>query len=243
MDCSQAMSSQVGGLVQQAVKQRALAGAQFGCSGCLQARKVDRAHAGWQPKARAPFAVAHAAGGGVHGQHQGFVSGGFGALHQRLGEAPVVLQIQLKPQGAAPGVGQHCLRNGLQRHAGLGAEHHARAQRRRRVGHGQLAVGVGQALKGNGCQQNRVRQRAAQQADPGVATRQRPQHARPQRQGLPGAAVGAQGAFVGGTAAEVGPGVVVQMLARVRLMVCQVDDVRGNLVPCGNVGHTSRKSI
>ncbi len=201
-------------MVKQAVKQGALSSvAGAGDDRRRQARQVDRTDTRRQPKAGASLAVAHAAGGGVHRQHQGLVAGSFGALHQRLGEAAVVLQVQLKPQRAAARVGQNGLRHALQRHAGLGAEHHARAQGSCGIGHGQFAVGVRHALEGHGRQQDGVRQRAAQQLHPGVATCQRPQHAGPQGQRVPGAAVGAQGDLVARATAEVGPGVVVELLA------------------------------
>ena len=229
-------------MVQQAVEQGALAGAQRRGGRCLQTCQVDRTHAGRQPKARAPLPVAHAAGGGVHREHQGLVAGGFGTLHQRLGEAPVRLQVELKPQRAAPRVGQHGLGHALHRHAGLGAEHHARAQRCCGVGHGQFAIGVRHALKGHGCEQDGVRQRAAQQGHAGVPTRQRPQHAGPQGQGVPGRAVGAQADLVGRTAAEVGPGVVVQLRARVLLVVGQGYQARGDGVACRNLSHTNKNS-
>ncbi len=73
-------------------------------------------------------------------------------------------------------------------------------QRRSSIGSGQFAVRVGHALKGNGGQQDGVGQRAAQQADAGVPARQGAQHARPQGQGVPRAAVGAQGDFIGSPA-------------------------------------------
>ena len=97
-------------------------------------------------------------------------------------------------------------------------------------------------MKRHGSQQDGVCQRAAQQRDPRMAARQWPQHTGPQGQGVPSAAVGAQGDLVGSTAAEVGPGVVVQLLAGVLFVIGQGDDVRRELLPCGSVGHTSKKS-
>ena len=218
-----------GGLVQQAIEQCALPRLQLRRGRGLQAGQVHRADAWRQAKLRTALPVADTAGGSVHGQHQGFVTCGFRALHQGLGEAPVVLQIQLKPQRPAPWVAEHRLGDGLQRHTGLGAEHQPCAQRRGGIGGGQFAVRVGHALKGNGGQQDGVRQRAAQQADAGVPARQGAQHARPQGQGVPRAAVGAQGDFIGRPAAEVGPGVVVQLLARVLFVVGQAHHGGRNL--------------
>ncbi len=158
--------------------------------GRAEGRKVHRADAWRQAKLRTALPVADAAGGGVHGQHQSLVTCGFCALHQGPGKAPVVLQVQLKPQRPAPGLLEYRLGNGLQRHTGLGAEHQPVAQRRSGIGSGQFAVRVGHALKGNGGQQVGVGQRATQQVDRGLArARQGAQHARPQGQGVPRAAV------------------------------------------------------
>ena len=166
-----------------------------------------------QVKACAAFAVACTAGGGVYCEHQGFVACRLCALHQCAGEAPVVLQVELKPQRATRRVVQKDLGHFFQRRAGLGAEHHACTQRSGRIGAGPFSVGVGQPLVGHRGQQNGVGQRAPQQGGAGVAAGKRAQYARLQGEPVPGAAVGAQCDFVRSAAAEIGPGGIVQALA------------------------------
>jgi hypothetical protein len=204
-----------------------------GCCG----RQVDGANTGGQVKPGAAFAVAGTVHGGVHREHDGLVARGLGTGQQLQCHVALRLQVQLEPQGAGVvgcgvgGIGCHAavrVCHVLKRGAGLGAEHQPCAQRCGGIGGGQFAIGVGHALKGNWGQQDGVGQRAAQQADAGVPARQGAQHARPQGQGVPRAAVGAQGDFIGRPAAEVGPGVVVQLLARVLFVVGQAHHMWGD---------------
>ena len=124
-----------------------------------------------------------------------------------------MLQVELKPQGATPRVVQEDLGHFFQWRAGLGAEHHACPQCGGGIGAGPFTVGVGEPLVGHRGQQDGVGQRAPQQGGAGVAPGQGAQYARLQGEPVPGAAVGAQRDFVGGAAAEVSPGRVVQALA------------------------------
>lgn len=208
---------------QQAVEQGVLAGPQGRWRRGGPAGQVDGLDAGRQAKAGAALPVARAVDRGVDGEHQGLVAGLLGALDQLARDAPVGLQVELEPQRAAPGVAAHGLGHVLEPGAGLGAEHQTRAQCGGRVGGGQFAVGMRHALVGHGCQQDGVGQRAAEQRHTGVAAGQRAQHARQQLDPVPGAAVGAQRQSVGRAAAEVSPGVVVQHLAGMGLVVGQRD--------------------
>lgn len=125
-----------------------------------------------------PLAVAGAVGGCVHRQHQRFVASGFSALHQFAGKAPVVLQVELKPQRAVRRVCEKTVCYVLQRRAGLGAEHQSGAQRGGSKGAGVFAIRVCQVLESHGGQQNGVFQSASQQRDAGVPARQGAQDAR-----------------------------------------------------------------
>ena len=147
-----------------------------------------------------------------------------------------MLQVELKPQRATPRVVQKDLGHFFQWRAGLGAEHHACPQRGGGVGAGPFTVGVGEPLVGHRGQQDGVGQRAPQQGGAGVAPGQGAQYARLQGEPVPGAAVGAQRDFVGGAAAEVSPGRVVQALACIPLMIGQRDGVFGEGLALQRVG-------
>ena len=61
-----------------------------------------------------------------------------------------------------------------------------------------------------------------------MAARQALQHTRLQAQGIPSRAVGAQGDFITGTTAKVGPSVIVEVLPSLLLVVSQIDDAGGH---------------
>ena len=137
-------------VLQQAIKQRTLARVQWLRRGWRQPGQVHRRNTCRQAKTGTLFAVAGTAAGRVHGQHQRLCTRSLDPLHQFAGKAPVVLQIQLKPQRAAVWVAQHGCGHRLDSGAGLGAEHHAGTQRGSGIGAGQFAIGVRHALKGHG---------------------------------------------------------------------------------------------
>ena len=116
----------------------------------------------------------------------------------------------------------------FQRHTGLGAQNQARTLGRCSVGRGQFTVGVCHPLKSDGGQQDRVFQRAPQQRGAGAGPRHAAQHTGVELQGVPRAAVGAQGDFVARAAAEIGPGVCIQVGVGVVGVVFQGDDTWRN---------------
>jgi hypothetical protein len=158
-------------------------------------------------------------------------------LHERARVAAVGLQVELEPQRSAARVAEHGLGHGFERLAGLRAEHQARAERRGGVGRGQFAVGVREALERHGREQDGMRERAPEQLAACVPARERAQHARRQRECVPGAAVGAQRDLVGRAAAEVGPDRRVQARTRMALVVGEGEEVGGQRVPLRRGGH------
>src|SRR5256885_9837247 len=68
---------------------------------------------------------------------------------------------------------------------------------------------MGHALEGHGGHQQRAGQLPAQQLQPGMTACKGAEHARPQWESVPGAAVGRKTALIGRAAREIGPGVVV----------------------------------
>ena len=203
--------------------------------------QVHCRYTGGQPKPGTPLPVTRTTGGGIYRQDQRLVPGGFRTLHQRAGEAPVGLDVELEPQRATQRVCHDGLCHMFQRHTGLGAQNQARTLGRCSVGRGQFTVGVCHPLKSDGGQQDRVFQRAPQQRGAGAGPRHAAQHAGMELQGVPRAAVGAQGDFVARAAAEIGPGVCIQVGVGVVGVVFQGDDVRRKFLHLQNrrSGHKS----
>ena len=210
---------------EQAVEQRALPRRQRPRRARGQTVEMHRTHPRRQSEARAPLAVTGALHRRVDRQHQRRAAGGLGAPHQIEREASVVLEIELEPQRAGVRVGADDAGDVLDRHGRLRAQHHAGLQRRGGLRGGAFAVRMRQPLVSDRRQQDRVRQRAAEQRDPRVRARHRPQHPRRQGNLAPRLHIGGQRQLVRRAALEVGAGVVVQPVAG----------------ECGVVGQTDRR--
>ena len=180
---------------------------------------MDRRHVGRQAEAGAPLAVARALHRRIHRQHQCLEAGGLGTPHQCEVEAAVALQVELEPQRPALRVVAHRTRHVFERRARLRAQYQPRALCRGGECAAEFALRMRHPLVRHRREQQRMRQRAAEQFDARVSMGQRPQHARLHPQGIPGLAVGAQRGLVGRAAGEVGPGVRVQRLARTLFVV------------------------
>ncbi len=198
--------------------------------------QVDGGDMGRKLKSRTALAVARPVHRSVNRQNQRLVAGAFRPLHELAHKAAVMLHIELEPQWAMPGRGQHDAGYCVQRHARLHAEHHAGTQSRCGMRRCQLTVGMRHALVRNRCQQNGMGQRTAEQLLAGVACTQVAQYTGKQVDVVPVGAIAANRDFIASATVEIGLRMGVHPCLRMPGMVGQRHNAGGEFFHGGAAG-------